>query len=372
MRTWFYLLCLLLPCFAFGQRIAVLEFSPGVGVSAADVDGLSSIFVTYFAPEGYTLVERSQIDRVIDEQNFQRSKMTEAQMVRVGEILNLSKIVVGNINIIMGEYNVDVRVVNVKSGTIAATEGASFVGGAYRGGMKQLALNLAAKISNSPVPQRRPKDNGQIYSDEVINSLQTEAKPLTYVVAYNGRIYFVNKETLEQIRREEKAYGTLPDTNGSSRKVIYETNLVVVEGGEDAFAVYAFNDFIGRITSARAIDVNLFIEKERTLPNLLPSISQCRKMDSIINELNDAISHIGGEPLKSQYWTCEYKFYAPNIWGNEKFRESYCTVAEFSWHDNGGTFISDKNVMNDNYTAFCRPVYPKHKFSVFIPEQYID
>lgn len=370
MRTWFYLLCLLLPCFAFGQRIAVLEFSPGVGVSAADVDGLSSIFVTYFAPEGYTLVERSQIDRVIDEQNFQRSKMTEAQMVRVGEILNLSKIVVGNINIIMGEYNVDVRVVNVESGTIAATEGASFVGGAYREGMKQLALNLAAKISNSPVPQRRPKDNGQIYSDEVINSLQTEAKPLTHVVTYNGRIYFVNKETIEQIRREEKAYGTLPDS-GPSRKVIYETGLVVVEGGEDAFAVGAYNEAIGRITSARAIDLNLSIEKARD-PIKLPSISQCRKMDSIINELNDAISYIGGEPLKSQYWTCEYKLYDINIWGNEKFGESYCTVAEFSWHDNGGTFISDKNVMNDNYAAFCRAVCPKHKFSAFIPQQYID
>lgn len=291
-------------------------------------------------------------------------------MVRVGEILNLSKIVVGNINIIMGEYNVDVRVVNVESGTIAATEGASFVGGAYREGMKQLALNLAAKISNSPVPQRRPKDNGQIYSDEVINSLQTEAKPLTYVVSYNGRIYFVNKETLEQIRSEEKAYGTLPD--GPSRKVIYVSSLVVVEGGEDAFAVKSFNDDIGRITSAQAIDINLSIEKDRTSSHKLPSISQCRKMDSIINELNNAISQVGGEPLKSQYWTCEYKLYDINIWGNEKFRESYCTVAEFSWHDNGGPFISDKNIMNDNYAAFCRLVCPIHKLSWHIPQQYID
>ena len=145
---------ILLASFQFttnAQRIAVLEFKPGVGVSVADVDGLSSIFVTYFSPENYTLVERSQIDRVIDEQNFQRSTLTEKQMVKIGEILNLSKIVVGNVNIIMGEYNIDVRVINIESGTIAATEGASFGQGSYREGMKNLAINLANKLSGKPI-----------------------------------------------------------------------------------------------------------------------------------------------------------------------------------------------------------------------------
>lgn len=275
MRTWFYLLCLLLPCCVFGQRIAVLEFSPGVGVSVADVDGLSSIFVTYFAPEGYTLVERSQIDKVIDEQNFQRSKMTEAQMVRVGEILNLSKIVVGNINIVMGEYNVDVRVVNVESGTISATDGASFVRGGYREGMMQLAQNLAAKISNSPVPQHRPKDKGQIYSDEVLRSLKTIPQPLDYIATYNGRVCFVNRETLAQIIREESIYGTLPEY--PSRRVIYITSFIVVEGGEDGFAVCRVNDSAGRVGVEAAIDINLALDKDRPA-YILPSTNQFHKM----------------------------------------------------------------------------------------------
>ena len=109
-----------------GQRIAVLEFSAGVGVSLGDVDGLSSIFTTYFHPYNYTLVERSEIDRVIDEQQLQRSSITESQMINIGKILNLSKLVVGKINIIAGEYNVDVRVINVETGVIVATDGASF------------------------------------------------------------------------------------------------------------------------------------------------------------------------------------------------------------------------------------------------------
>lgn len=129
------------------QRCAVLEFKAGVGVSQSDVDGISSIFTTYFRPAGYTMVERTRIDKVIEEQGFQRSKMTEKQMVRVGEILNVSKVVVGDINIVMGQYNVDVRVINVESGVISATEGATFAGASYRTHMQSIAQKLAGKIA---------------------------------------------------------------------------------------------------------------------------------------------------------------------------------------------------------------------------------
>ena len=142
-------LCLicLLAMSAMAQRAAVMEFKAGVGISQADVDGLSGIFTTYFRPAGYTMIERTQIDRIIDEQQLQRNSLTESQMVRIGELLNLSKIVIGDVNIVLGQYNVDVRVINVESGTIAATEGATFAGSSYREGMKNLAQKLAAQIA---------------------------------------------------------------------------------------------------------------------------------------------------------------------------------------------------------------------------------
>ena len=134
------------------QRAAVMEFKAGVGISQADVDGISAIFITYFRPAGYTMVERTQIDRVIDEQGFQRSRLTESQMVRIGQILNVSKIVIGDVNVVMGQYNVDVRVINVESGAIAATEGATFSGSSYRSTMQTLAQKLAGKIAISAGP----------------------------------------------------------------------------------------------------------------------------------------------------------------------------------------------------------------------------
>lgn len=131
------------------QRCAVLEFKAGSGISQADVDGISAIFITYFRPAGYTMVERTQIDKVIEEQGFQRSRMTQAQMVRVGEILNVSKIVVGDINYVFGQYQVDARVINVETGTIAATEGATFATSSYRSSMQSVAQKLAGKIAIS-------------------------------------------------------------------------------------------------------------------------------------------------------------------------------------------------------------------------------
>lgn len=128
------------------QRAAVLEFKANVGVSQNDVDGISAIFITYFQPAGYTMVERTQIDKVIDEQGFQRGELTESQMVKIGKILNVSKIIVGDVNVVMGQYNVDVRAINVETGTISATEGATFTD-SYRSSMRTLAQNLATKIA---------------------------------------------------------------------------------------------------------------------------------------------------------------------------------------------------------------------------------
>ncbi len=135
----------------FAQRIAVVDFNAGVGISQQDVDGIAAIFNTYFSPGGYTLVERTTIDRVIDEQQFQRGKITEQQMVRLGQILNVSKIVIGDVNVVAGEYNIDVRVVNVESGTIAAKDGATWMqGSTYRTLMSELATRLANQIAINP------------------------------------------------------------------------------------------------------------------------------------------------------------------------------------------------------------------------------
>lgn len=131
------------------QRCAVLEFRGAQSVSVADVDGISEMFMTYFRPSGYTMVERAQIEKVISEQGFQRSSITDAQAVRIGKILNVSKVVLGKISRLGGEYQVDVRVVDVESGSNVALDGATFTGD-FRTNVRNLATKLAAQIAIKP------------------------------------------------------------------------------------------------------------------------------------------------------------------------------------------------------------------------------
>lgn len=169
------------------QRVAVLDFNAGTGVSQADVDGISSIFNTYFSPKGYTLVERTSIDRVIDEQNFQRGKMTQSQMVRVGEILNVSKVVIGDVNVVMGQYNVDVRVVNVESGTIAAKDGATWSpGSSYRTMMSGLASRLANQIAITATSQSSSYATSTTYKVGDIITINGK-RGVVFVVSSDGK-----------------------------------------------------------------------------------------------------------------------------------------------------------------------------------------
>ncbi len=138
---------LVLTSSAFAQRIAVLNFNAGTGITQDEVDGLSAIFNTYFEPKGAEIIERTRVDRLVQEQKFQNSKFTNSEMVAMGEQLNASLIVVGDVNVIMEQYNVDIRVVNVQTGTIVAKDGISFDRNtSYRGAMQQLGERLAKKM----------------------------------------------------------------------------------------------------------------------------------------------------------------------------------------------------------------------------------
>ena len=128
-------------------RIAVLDFNAGAGISQSDVSGLSAIFNTFFSPNGYTLVERTRVSRVLEEQRIQVSSLTADQRVQIGEILNVSVIVIGDVNLALGQYNVDVRAVNAETGEILAKDGTIMAQGSdYRETMKELAERMSQKI----------------------------------------------------------------------------------------------------------------------------------------------------------------------------------------------------------------------------------
>lgn len=138
------------------QRYAVLEFQAAKGISVSDVDGISDMFLTYFNPQGYTGVDRGQLNEILAEQHLQHSDVTEEIAVRIGRVNNISKVVLGKVSRLGGGYQVDVRVVDVESARICAKDGETVTGN-FRAGVSALAKRLASKIAirqSSPVPAR--------------------------------------------------------------------------------------------------------------------------------------------------------------------------------------------------------------------------
>ncbi|MBO4282771.1 MAG: hypothetical protein J5873_06215 [Bacteroidales bacterium] len=172
------------------NNIAVLDFEAGVGILQSDVDGLYAIFTTYFTPEGYSMIEREQINRAIKEQQFQQSSYTKEQIAEMGRILGVHYIVTGNINIVMGQYNMDVRVIHTESGTITAKAGLRWKKGtSYRQRMRKLAKKLAKKMppTSMEVVVEAPKEKKEIPEYRPVEpSLRFSVGAPTFAsVAYN-------------------------------------------------------------------------------------------------------------------------------------------------------------------------------------------
>ena len=115
------------------MKIAVMDFKAGVGVNANEVEGLSDmLIITLFETKKFDIVERSQLYEVFKEQNLQ-GDLTVQQCVQVGRILGVKSILIGTVNFLAehknldgsmtGEYNVDVRAVDVESGEVVTTAG---------------------------------------------------------------------------------------------------------------------------------------------------------------------------------------------------------------------------------------------------------
>ena len=104
------------------QRIAVLPFKNISGDKQFDwlADGFCETLTSAFAQIGrFIVVERSQIERIMQEQDFQMTDYAdESKVVEIGKILGVEKMVIGSFQVFAGNINVSTRVVDVRTGQV--------------------------------------------------------------------------------------------------------------------------------------------------------------------------------------------------------------------------------------------------------------
>ncbi len=104
------------------SRVAVLPFKNVSGDKQYDwlADGFCETLTSAFAQLGmFVVVERSQIEKVLREQDFQMSDYAnEAKVVEVGKILGVDKMLIGSYQVFAGNINVNTRIVNIQTGQV--------------------------------------------------------------------------------------------------------------------------------------------------------------------------------------------------------------------------------------------------------------
>jgi TolB-like protein len=133
---WFSCLALLStvhvqPVCAGPTSVAVWEFDNNSITAAADAEGLQQtlseqVLVELSKVPGIKLVERSQLDKVLEEQQLGASELVEdEERLQLGRIIGAQRMVFGSFIAAPGQVRADLRVVEVETGMTKMTETAT-------------------------------------------------------------------------------------------------------------------------------------------------------------------------------------------------------------------------------------------------------
>ena len=104
--------------FATLEKVAILDVSGAVRGDAAK-NQIGDFFAMELIKRGYTPVERSEVQKLLKEQEFQASDITsDAGAAQAGEILNVPAVMLVNIPTYKEEMNMTAKIINVQDGGI--------------------------------------------------------------------------------------------------------------------------------------------------------------------------------------------------------------------------------------------------------------
>jgi TolB-like protein len=145
--------------------IAVLPFSNGgsYGQGKEDFDalerGIAGMMISELAANpAARVVERQEIQRLLDEQNLGAQNRVDPQTAaRIGKLVGARYTVLGTFIDFYGDFRVDVRLVNTETGEIIKTESERM----QRDHLFEIIRNVAARLmkdANLPALQRASND----------------------------------------------------------------------------------------------------------------------------------------------------------------------------------------------------------------------
>jgi len=120
-RFIFFLLLVFIPLLSLKaekMRIAIMEFKAGKGVSKTLAKNVTDLVRTEIInAQKYIVLERNQIDKILKEQKFSKSGLTdEGFAVKLGKMLSAQKILIGTLMKIGSKIVINGRIIDVSKG----------------------------------------------------------------------------------------------------------------------------------------------------------------------------------------------------------------------------------------------------------------
>ncbi len=214
------ILILLLTCHSllFAQnlvkeRLAILDFKViGNNEEIKNFEWLELGFAESLSdafsriPE-FSIIERSQITRIFNEQKFQKENFIDSiSAVKMGKLLGVKSVLIGSCQIYTGHMMINMRIVNVETGEIQAVSSPLI-------GPIQNVLNLQKQMCIAVMEKygiiNTPKKNDEV---SIVTSSSTK-NFLAYEYLNKGIDFFTNRQFSEALilfdkaLKEDKKYG---------------------------------------------------------------------------------------------------------------------------------------------------------------------
>ena len=174
------------------QTLAILDFD-GLGISQQEAQLLTNRLRTILVQmEVYNVIERGQMEQILQEQNFQLTGCTSQECaVEVGQLLGAQRMMIGSIGKIGQTFTVDLRIIDVE--TSAIDKSASYdirgeIDQMLTEGMMEVARRITGEsaVPTPPPPKAAVPEPGLLSLTSMpagarvfINGIERGATPIT-------------------------------------------------------------------------------------------------------------------------------------------------------------------------------------------------
>ena len=139
-----------LSFYASAQEVVVANFKTNSKISQREAQALNLSFLMNFHPQGYKVIDQSEMRQLMKEKHVSCDTLTDNQMFHMARFLGLEKMVTGEISLIGKKLSMEVNVTDLQADKTFTCVERGFTMDKYEKSMRKMARKLSSKLKIHP------------------------------------------------------------------------------------------------------------------------------------------------------------------------------------------------------------------------------